>query len=151
MRFRDTNLYSMLKQALYTTDKLHQFAVDYVPEPVRGVSKDVFDIGNMGAGTAANVGRETASRVRAVSDRASSVTEDAGLRLGHTLGDMFGKLNLEPSEYEDADIVQILNDKEEIALLERETARLKRLARIQFRKRQRIKDMTTKALRSPFI
>lgn len=89
--------------------------------------------------------------VRDTHSKLTDVAEDAGTRLGHTLGDMFGRLSTDSNDYEDGDIVQLRNQQEEIALLDRETARLRRLARIIKRKKDSISAAVDRASRSPFI
>ncbi len=138
MRFRDTRLYKLLKTGSYTIDKI----LEYTPTPVKGVAGDLYD-------TTKSVAKNTAD----VSKQIRGPLEDAGYRLGSIVGDMFGKLSTDNSKYEHdyGDILKLINDKEEIALLRREAERLRRLARIEQRKRESIREMTTKALKSPFI
>lgn len=82
---------------------------------------------------------------------ASDVASDAGYRLGKTFGDLFGKLNTKGYDYDNDDIIKELNEKEEIEVLRREAARLRRRARIEARKKKRIAKLTEEAARSPFI
>ena len=109
-----------------------------------GTLRDVSNLAN-------NTTRSTYRGVRNVEQRARGFAEDAGESLGTVIGDMFGKLNTKPSPYEDADIISLLKEKEEIQVLNRETERLRRIARIQARKKKKIKEMTEQALRSPYI
>lgn len=83
--------------------------------------------------------------------RLTGVAEDAGKRFGSVLGDMFGKINTDAHQYPDSDIIELINDQETAALLSREAERLRRLTRIQYRKKKQLKEMSDKALRSPFI
>ena len=79
------------------------------------------------------------------------VAVDAGTRFGRSLGDVFGKLNPDPDNYDDRDIISLINQQEEVALLQRETERLERLARIRARKKKRMREAADRAVRSPFI
>lgn len=89
--------------------------------------------------------------VKSTHSRANSVAEDAGTRLGATLGDMFGRLSTDYDKYEDRDIVRLRNQQEEIALLNRETSRLRRLARILKRRKDATQRSLERAINSPFI
>lgn len=178
-RFRDTILYKMLKSGSYVGGKLRDAAENYNTQkrktyiegtantdpklaPFRefntGAHNDADSTGKqiLGVlGDAAQLAKGTARRVVApiapTSRAMRSFSEDAGERLGRVFGDMFGKINANMSPYEDDDIVSLLNEKEEIELLNRETERLRRIARIQARKREKIREMTTQALRSPYL
>jgi len=136
MRFRDTYLYAHLKQASYTGGLIAS-GIDRVPygrqtrEVVRGIGGDVADLTRRGILT--------------------PVAIDAGTRFGRSLGDVFGKLNPEADNYDDRDIISLLNQQEEVALLQRETERLERLARIRARKKKRMREAADRAVRSPFI
>lgn len=178
-RFRDTILYKMLKSGSYlgnsVTNAIHSYntkarkeyiegkpnrdpilALDYRynTDAHRGADSTgtqilgvLGDASQLAKGTARTVVAPFTPTVRGM----KGFSEDAGERLGHVLGDMFGKINTDVSPYEDDDIVSLLNEKEEIELLNRETERLRRIARIQARKREKIREMTTQALRSPYL
>lgn len=134
MSFANSRLYRMLKKGEFnslTFKTLSQFA-----SPVKNLTGDL--------------GKLT-SLTNPDDMKLTSVFSDAGKRLGGVLGDMAGKINTDKVDYPNSDIIKILNDQEEIALLEREAERLRRIARIQHRKRQRLHEMTAKALKSPYI
>jgi len=150
MRFRDTYLYAHLKQASYTGGLIAS-GIDRVPygrqtrEVVRGIGGDVADLGRTGV----SLGTEVADLTRR--GILTPVAIDAGTRFGRSLGDVFGKLNPEADNYDDRDIISLLNQQEEVALLQRETERLERLARIRARKKKRMREAADRAVRSPFI
>ena len=177
--FKDTILYKMLKSGGFISGQLtdairgyntagrrHYIEGDPNPDPHRrwdtnsniNAHRDAVTTGEAVLGVLGDVTNLAGRPVRAVTSRVAPVTrgaadfaEDAGSRLGHVLGDMFGKINTDISPYDDADIVSLLNEKEEIEVLNRETERLRRIARIQARKREKIRDMTEQALRSPYL
>lgn len=178
-RFRDTVLYKMLKSGGFvggqitkairgynTEGRRHYIEGDPSTDPLKrwdpnyntNAHRDAVTTGEAVLGVLGDVTNLAGRPVRAVTSRITPVTrgtadfaEDAGSRLGHVLGDMFGKINTDISPYDDADIVSLLNEKEEIEVLNRETERLRRIARIQARKREKIKNMTEQALRSPYL
>lgn len=178
-RFRDTVLYKMLKSGGFVGDQILQGMrrfngpgrrryiegrpnpnPEFADNPLMnvGAHPDAPTTGETLLGAMGDITRLAGATTRTVTapvrpivTRTTSMAEDAGSRLGHVLGDMFGKINTDASPYDDSDIVALLNDKEEIEVLNRETERLRRIARIQARKREKIKDMTEKALRSPYL
>lgn len=145
MSFANSRLYRMLKAGEF---RIGQRLYDSMGPR----SRQAVDIYADTVHDATDLAKATYSRVlEPASMRLTDMFSDAGTRLGGVLGDMIGKVNTDPSKYDNADIVRILNDQEEIALLEREAERLRRIARIQHRKRQRLRDMTAQALKSPYI
>lgn len=143
MRFNQTKLYGLLKRSSYVGDLVAD-RLDRRSPHILGV-----------AGDAAAAGRGardfTVNTTTNFVGRATDVAEDAGSRFGGVLGDMFGKLNDDPDDYEDRDIVKLKNQQEAIALLNREAKRLECLARIQARRKKRLAEMTRKSVNSPFI
>ena len=135
MRFKTPCLYRWLKTGSYIGEQISE----HTPAPVKGIIGDAY-----------NAAKGLAQTTVDVSQKIQGPIEDAGYRLGGVLGDMFGKAT-SGSDHDYADILQVIKDQEEMALLQREAERLRRLARIQARKRERIREMTTKALKSPFI
>lgn len=79
--------------------------------------------------------------------------EDLGKSIGEGIGDVAAKLNDKPTKYHGtyAGIVDLLNDKEQVALYKREARRLLRRARIAYRKKLLKGSLADKAVRSPFI
>lgn len=135
MKFKTPCMLRWLKTGSYIGEVIS----DNAPKPITGLTGDAY--------------KATKGVLEGTVDTSKKIQgtlEDAGYRLGSVLGDMFGKAN-SGSEHAYADILQIIKDQEETALLQREAERLRRLARIQARKREHIREMTTKALRSPFI
>lgn len=145
MSFANSRLYRMLKSGDFRIGTRLYDSMGPRSKAFTDIYSDaVDDATDLAKTTYTNVLNPTTMRL-------TDAFSDAGTRLGGVLGDMIGKLNTEPSKYDNADIVKILNDQEEIALLEREADRLRRIARIQHRKRQRLRDMTAQALKSPYI
>lgn len=135
MRFNTPYLFRWLKTGSYIGEQISE----HTPAPIKGLLGDAYD-----------ATKGVAQKTMDVSKSIQGPIEDAGYRLGGVIGDMFGKAT-GGSEHDYADILQIIKDQEETALLQREAERLRRLARIQARKREHIREMTTKALKSPFI
>lgn len=100
---------------------------------------------------AISVGKSVGGAAYKAERVANDVASDAGYRLGKSLGDLFGKLNTKGYDYDNDDIVKELNQKEEIEVLRREAARLRRRARIEARKQRLVAALTDEAVRSPFI
>ena len=145
MSFTNSRLYRMLKAGEF---RIGQRIYNNMGNTLRGD----FDLYHDAVSDAADLAKTTYKDVlNPMSMKLTDVFSDAGTRLGGVLGDMVGKINTDKIDYPNSDIVKILNAQEEIALLERETERLRRIARIQHRKRQKLHDLTAKALKSPYI